>query len=414
MTALGNAPLPVVYDPAETLILRDKDGNNIDYRETAETRRRRRNLAIINEAVGSAVVAHPDLGEVVDGTPVQLGKANAGPAKRTLHRVYTEDWDRHGRFYGHWWQNIPKGERARLTLNGEPIFTADYPRLHITLAYAKAGVPLHGDPYEIGSWPVSLVKVVVNIILNAKDRTSALRAVAQHIGGQGAFAMARLLLEDIERRHAPIEDSFYSNAGLGLMNTDSGMAEGVLLTLIKRGSVALPLHDEFGVEDSRRGDLLEAMAAELHRVLNQGVSHCGRDEITPSVLHMVPPSSPSPLPGVVSGEVSLAAPVVLVVLPVDDRQGDFFGVPLSGVPAQDVFSWERGVVPESVQKALQREIRRRGLRQDEAAAAVGVSRPQLANGVSASPPVAARIRKFLLSEAVTVKAGPNRSAVRFG
>jgi hypothetical protein len=118
------------------------------------------------------------------------------------------------------------------------------------------------------------------------------------------------------------------------------------------------------------------------------------------------------------GEVSLAAPVVLVVLPVDDRQGDFFGVPLSSVPAQDVFSWERGVVPESVQKALQREIRRRGLRQDEAAAAVGVSRPQLANILQrrfgASPLVAARIRKFLLSEAVTVKAGPNRSAVRFG
>jgi hypothetical protein len=158
--------------------------------------------------------------------PVQLGKANAGPARRTLHRVYTESWDQHGRFYGHWWQNIPKGERARLTVNGELIFRADYPRLHITIAYAEARVPPHGDPYEIGSWPVSLVKVAVNIILNAKDRTSALRAVAQHIGGQGAFATARLLLEEIERRHAPIKDSFYSKAGLRLMNTDSGWPRG--------------------------------------------------------------------------------------------------------------------------------------------------------------------------------------------
>jgi hypothetical protein len=58
------------------------------------------------------------------------------------------------------------------------------------------------------------------------------------------------------------------------MNIDSGMAEGVLLSLIKRGSVAMPLHDGFMVEDSRRGDILEAMATQLHRVLGQDVSHC--------------------------------------------------------------------------------------------------------------------------------------------
>jgi hypothetical protein len=279
MSALGGTPLPVVYDPAESLILRDGDKRPIDYRDSSKTRCIRRKIDAINEAVGGAVVAHPDLGEVVDGTPVRLGKATPGPAKRTLRRVYTNDFDHHGRFYNPWWQNIPKGERARLTLNGEPVFAADYPRLHITLAYAEAGVVPDGDPYEIGTWPTSLVKVAVNILLNAKSRISALQAVAQKIKGPAA----------------PIEAWFYSNAGLRLMNIDSGMAEGVLFALIKRGSVALPLHDEFIVEDSRRGDLLEAMAAQLHRALTKGVSHCDPKETSSSILHMVPPVlCPSP------------------------------------------------------------------------------------------------------------------------
>ena len=294
LRAFGNAPLPVVYDPAEIVVLRNANGAPVEYRDTPETRRIRRNLDIINEAIGVAAVAHPDLGAVVDGAPVRLGKANPGPAKRKLHRVFTGGWDRHGRFYGPWWQNIPKGERARLTLHGEPIFEADYPRLHITLAYADAGVALEGDPYEVGAWPAPLVKVAVNIILNARDRLSAVRAVAGKIGGQGAFETARMLLEAIERRHAPIEDWFYSNAGLRLMHTDSQMAEGVLFSLIKRGLIALPLHDGFMVEDRRRGDILEAMAAQLHRAVNQGVSHCNGAEIPSLVLHMVPPSFSPP------------------------------------------------------------------------------------------------------------------------
>jgi hypothetical protein len=88
IAALGSAPLPVLYDPAETLLLRDRDKNLIQYRDTEETRSIRKNLAIINEALEAAAVAHPDLGEVLDGTPVRLGKVVPGPAKRTLHRSF--------------------------------------------------------------------------------------------------------------------------------------------------------------------------------------------------------------------------------------------------------------------------------------------------------------------------------------
>jgi hypothetical protein len=189
------------------------------------------------------------------------------------------------------------------------------------------------------------------------------------------------------------------------MNIDSGMAEGVLLSLIKRGSVAMPLHDGFMVEDSRRGDILEAMATQLHRVLGQDVSHCESVTFPSPVLHMVPPALGAPALATLAG-----FPVVVVVLPSSDRQGELFGASSPvGVPADDVFGWRGGLAPETVRKALRREIRRRGLHHAQAAEHVGLSRPQLVNILQgrfgASPPVAQRIRQFLLEEAVTVKAG---------
>jgi hypothetical protein len=126
IAALGSAPLPVLYDPAETLLLRDRDKNLIQYRDTEETRSIRKNLAIINEALEAAAVAHPDLGEVLDGTPVRLGKVVPGPAKRTLHRVFTESWNHHGRFYGPWWQKHPEGRAGAPDPEWRADFEADY------------------------------------------------------------------------------------------------------------------------------------------------------------------------------------------------------------------------------------------------------------------------------------------------
>src|SRR4051812_26699487 len=114
-----------------------------------------------------------------------------------------------------------------------------------TMAYAEAGVPLDGDAYEAGSWPSSLVKRAVNIILNARDRTSAWRRLAQEFRCTGAFKRAEALLDAIERRHAAIKDFFYSSAGLRFMNRDSHIVETVLRSLMKRGLIALPIHDSF-------------------------------------------------------------------------------------------------------------------------------------------------------------------------
>jgi hypothetical protein len=326
VSALSASPFPVVFNPAEILVLRNRDKTRLDYPETATTRGLRGRLESINEGLRGVTVAHPDLGVVRDGDPVRLGRANPGPARRTLNRTFTEDFDHHGRFYGGWWQNSPKAERSRLRIDGEPVYEADYPRLHVTLAYAQAGVRLVGDPYDVPPWPVPTVKVAVNIVLNAANRTSALRALAQHIGGAGSFNAARDVLSAVEARHAPIAALFYSDAGMRLMNLDSGMAEGVLLALIRRGLVALPNHDSFIVQEGQREHLLEAMADQLERVTDSGVSVCAVEGISEIDLHKGPRASSLPFSG----------PLVVVVLPVSP-QCDLFGDPVPVVSSSALF-----------------------------------------------------------------------------
>ena len=184
MASLGDQAMAVVYDPQETIILRDRDGNPLGYRDTDQTRGMRKRLGTINEALSSAKVSHPALGVVKSGDPIRFGKANGCPACLALHRVFTGNFHGHGRFYGGWWQNIPKAERSCILVNGEATYEADYPRLHISLAYLLAGKPLQGDPYDISPWPAPLVKIAVNVMLNARDRLSASRAVASRSEGK--------------------------------------------------------------------------------------------------------------------------------------------------------------------------------------------------------------------------------------
>ena len=269
----------IVYERAEPIILRDREKNPIEYRDNDQTRAMRRRLKTINEGLLSITVSHPALGIVRPGDPIRFGDANGGPARPTLHRVFTNDWKHHGRFYGGWWQNIPKEQRARLLINGEDTDEADYRSFHINLAYVVAGVPIpSGDLYELQTdrWPRNLVKLATNTMLNARDRRAALGAVVQEAveGGilvrrRGIFANVSELLDAVERRHTAIHRAFFTDAGLTLMNVDSGMAERIMLTLLRDGIVVLPVHDSFLIWARKMGLLQEVMEGEFQRVLAQ-------------------------------------------------------------------------------------------------------------------------------------------------
>jgi len=91
----------------------------------------------------------------------------------------------------------------------------------------------------------------------------------------------------------------------------------------------------------------------------------------------------------------------LVLVPVRPRQLDLFGYTLP-VPSSALKNWPRGVAPISVRQAVESKRRAYGLTQDELASRVGISRPQLTNGLLGrfgfGTTATSRLKDFLLED----------------
>jgi hypothetical protein len=393
---LSAAPVTILHDPRELIVLRDDDGSPIDYRDTDRTNDWRRHLNEINEAILATAIGIWER-TVRDGDPLRVGGRSLGVVRNSLHRVFNRgSFSLGGRFYGPWCQNIPQDLRPFITIDERPTIELDYPRLHPTLLYAEADQRLCGDAYEISGWDRRLVKIAFNTLVNADTRVAAIRSIAREIGGQGAYRKAEQLVQAIEAKHQPIASAFGTGAGLRLMRRDSGMTERIMLQLVRKGVVVLPIHDSYIVSDGTKtkGELMEAMASALHRFA--GKSAVGAGPCTKNIPQY--------------GDKSVASSVAVFVFFPDLRQRDFFGGDRLAVPASDVLEWRGGIAPPGVRTALHHEKRRRGLRQSDVARLVGLSRPQLSNlqhgRFGASPEAAARIRDFLIDGAKTVGGSP--------
>ena len=401
---LNRDPFQVVHDLHEHIMLRDEDGKLVDYSESERSHLWRRNVQNINEAILSEAIGLRG-NTVYEGDPLQVANLNFGAASCQLHRVFNRgSFDFGGRFYGAWWQNIPKEFRPSITLGGHSTVELDYPRLHPTLLYAEVGQPMHGDPYDIQGWPRNLVKVAFNTLVNADTRQAALRSIAQEIGGEGAFAKATILVCEIDAKHRPIAQMFGTGAGLRLMRRDSDMTERLLLRLLKRGVVALPIHDSYVVCDraSVKGELMEGMAAALHSYVgdNEAQSIGYQNSIPQYGADAPPPVGPGDAAG-----ARVLVGCIVVFFPAQSQR-DLFGADNLAVRVSAIFGWREGTAPFEVQKALRHEMRRRNLRHADIADRVGISRSQFENILQgrfgASQGVASRIREFLIEGAKTI------------
>jgi hypothetical protein len=170
-TFAGHVPPSVIcceaFDRAqepEVLILKrprdDSNGNGdtINYRDTAQTRRRRREVLRINETLRNAplkLVIGDDDGDAIslteDGQPVD-------PTRRTVRRIFNNgSWYEGGRLFDGFWETMRREDRfkflricTKVELEGERIANVDFSQLFPTLAYHKVGTtPPDGALYDI-------------------------------------------------------------------------------------------------------------------------------------------------------------------------------------------------------------------------------------------------------------------------
>jgi len=291
------------YKAEELIVLRDykvndkKKAPDIDYRDNHTTLQMRKNLQKINAGIQSGVALlkvsdeswHKLNAQLANDQSRGLYSYDGSGSRRSpidysrvvLRRIFNDkrtEFDRGGRFYGGWWQQIPKKYRKYITINDGSTCEIDYSGMHLNIIHVLENIPTPEgyDPYTLaghdGNKPFrDLVKQIVLRIINADDRGEVigslendskkkdsekkinLKVIPKSIGSLDA------LLSLIEDKHSDIKDAyFYSDKGKELQYHDSKLAEQVMLDYYQYNIPLLPLHDSFIVKLSTK-DILKSL-----------------------------------------------------------------------------------------------------------------------------------------------------------
>lgn len=265
----------------ETIVLRNSDGDDIPYTDTADTTRMREVLTRYNTFLARF---HVDLPEA-DGPFIRTGDGVVftGDAYKFMYRVFNDgSWTRGGRFYGPFWQSLPDTVRTRLRIDDMPLVEVDYSAFHPVLMYAGAGIDywteIDRDPYAFlrpelldRGLDRAFVKRTFLIMVNAKSEKSAFKGIqsefnSRYKGVSLKFDLLRVVLDDMRMAHPKIADRLCSGAGIDLMYTDSRILECLLETFMDKEIPLLPVHDSVLVP-FQYGELLWAeMKRAFHKI----------------------------------------------------------------------------------------------------------------------------------------------------
>jgi hypothetical protein len=258
----------VDLSPKELVILKDGKGKLKPYDDTAETRRVRAILALVNGINAKTVI-----------------KYHSYQLKAILQAVFIERFTWYGRLHTkgfRHYQGFNQDERKEFTINGDPLAELDYSALGPNLLYASIGKQYWQDPYSVIDDRPQVRKFLKNILIamiNAKDETEAekaannwLRLNPLHRRNCAALGITRAkpLMERFMIEHQPIADFFCKGkkTGLKIMNQDSKIALDIINHFAKQGKPILAVHDSFLVQKQHEEELRQIMKATYKRHTN--------------------------------------------------------------------------------------------------------------------------------------------------
>jgi hypothetical protein len=256
-------------DEEEVIILKgpkasyDDEPEWKEYDDTPLTRKLRADVRGINAWLESADITFDS---VACELPVDAGV-------RRLYRTFAEGrFDRGGRLFGGFWENLSKQARRRgITIEGESVVELDYSQLNPTLAYAYVDLPAPPDAYTLPRLKQQRdgVKKLFNALLfDKKPRTKFPKGLAALFPPK---TKARDVIASIHQKHPKLSPVLSRGVGLKLMFKESEIMMGVLKRLRKRGIVGLPVHDAVIVKASQANEAKTVMLEQFREATGQEI-----------------------------------------------------------------------------------------------------------------------------------------------
>jgi hypothetical protein len=161
-----------------------------------------------------------------------------------------------------------------MLIDGVATVECDYSGLHVHMLYSLSGhryFDIHGqgdDPYQLPDYSTDyrlLIKKTVWALFGSVSLRGAKQSVRQWLPGHPGYGEVDVgdLIEEIQLKHKPIKEHFYSKPSLMLMYRDSKIASAVIKRMMKMGVMALPVHDSFVVQRQFEDDLRTVMVEEF-------------------------------------------------------------------------------------------------------------------------------------------------------
>lgn len=278
-----NLPMMKEHPDKEIIIVkhRNKDKKSedynkvtfIDYQETDVTRNMRSRLIRYNNLILSTHIDIDSHGYKYikvkfndKRDDIQL-IVNLG--KKRSYRIFSDDLEHGGRYYGNFWSGCPEDLRQRIMIDGEHVYEIDFSGIHPQLLYVMKGAVL-GDkePYIVpkSSDTKKLRKVYKLLLLtsfNCKNDHECIGAVKDQLTDEieenphdwpEQIPDLAYMLYELKQHHPVIRDCMNSEMGLKLQKVDAMIVERVLDVMTNENIPVLSVHDSFicKISDAKR------------------------------------------------------------------------------------------------------------------------------------------------------------------
>lgn len=254
----------------------DKKRRNLHYEDDEYTNTIREQLRAYNDLLKVTFIDIPTLSEPFIRRKITKGKRagqeqliSIGPDNKHVHRVFNgtadDNWTKGGRFYGGWWQQIPKEMRPDIYINDIPTVEVDYQALHPNLLLLEEeSEKSTTDPYTLDTLVLpdlikdydtqrAYVKKLVLMAINADSEQSAFsafrsdseqRTTAKRLTNE----QLRTLLNAFTDKFPQLKESLNTGQALRLMALDSKIANMVLAYFTEQQVAVLCMHDSFIIQ----------------------------------------------------------------------------------------------------------------------------------------------------------------------